>query len=153
MRSLALDCRRGLSWLSAPILHPEPLPLLAGWSWGKGYRSQGYFSGCGPSYQLLPEQRWTWFPISQWGDVSGEKDPWVIRNGACRFFELRYSSTLDTLEGGQGPNLLYSFLSRESSLSLRSSVSISWEYSPHTTQTLSQEHSHKRLLHPVQLYI
>lgn len=80
------------------------------------------------------------------------RDPWSDQEcGACRFFELRYSSTLDTLEV-VGPNLLYSFLSKESSLSLRSSVSISWEYSQAVHRPKS-EHSHKRLLHPVQLYI
>ena len=52
------------------------------------------------------------FPMSQRGDIYGDKGPWVIRNGASSLFELRYSSTLDTLEGGQGPNLPHSFLSR-----------------------------------------
>ena len=85
MRSLTLDCRRGLSWLSPLILHPEPLPLLAGWSCGKGYRSQGYFSGCGPFYWLLPGQRGTWVPHLPVGrriwryEVGNEDGSWIMQ--------------------------------------------------------------------------
>lgn len=137
----------------APPFSILSLPLLAGWV-VKGLQVPGILLWLWPiilaatraERDLVPH-----LPVGR--QYLGDKDPWVIRNGACRFFELRYSSTLDTLEGGQGPNLLYSFSVPKNPVWVLDHLSVSVEILPSTITDPKSNTPHKRLLHPVQLYI